>query len=248
MILIGGLLALFPEFFYLQDQFGYRINTIFKFYFETWIIWGLAAAYAIAVLVSTLQKTWKAIFQAGVVVLLCISFAYPVFGLWNKTNGFDPSTGFTLDGNAYLAQYNSDEMSAIEWLQSAPVGVIAEAVGPQYSSYARVSEHTGLPAVLGWPGHESQWRGGYNEIGSREADIKTLYETSSWQTALTIIQEYNIKYIYVGSLELSSYHVNLSKFDTFLNVVYQQGSVTIYDVPTQFETPSEQVQSGAVVP
>ena len=26
-------------------MFGYRINTIFKFYYQTWLLWSLAAAY-----------------------------------------------------------------------------------------------------------------------------------------------------------------------------------------------------------
>jgi YYY domain-containing protein len=33
LVLLGCGLALFPEFFYLFDQFGWRMNTIFKFYF-----------------------------------------------------------------------------------------------------------------------------------------------------------------------------------------------------------------------
>ena len=248
LILVGGLLALFPEFFYLQDQFGYRINTIFKFYFETWIIWGVAAAYCVAVLLSVAQKVWGTVLRFGLVVLLAISFAYPIFGLWNKTNGFDPSTGLTLDGNAYLGQFNPDELAAMEWLQAASPGVIAEAIGGQYTNFARMATHTGLPTVLGWPGHESQWRGGSDEMGSRQTDIQTLYETSTWQTALSIIQEYNIKYIVVGSMELSTYHVNATKFNTFLNVGFKQGSVTIYNVPAQFETASTRLLSGATVP
>ncbi len=49
LLLIGmGLcLTLFPEFFYLKDNFGVRINTIFKFYYQAWALWSIAAAYAI---------------------------------------------------------------------------------------------------------------------------------------------------------------------------------------------------------
>ena len=47
MLLIGmGLvLTLFPEFLYLKDNFGVRINTVFKFYYQAWALWSLAAAY-----------------------------------------------------------------------------------------------------------------------------------------------------------------------------------------------------------
>jgi len=52
MITIGALLILGPEFFYLKDQFGLRMNTIFKFYFAAWILWALAAAYVMDVIWS----------------------------------------------------------------------------------------------------------------------------------------------------------------------------------------------------
>jgi uncharacterized membrane protein len=35
LVLLGAGLTLAPEFVYLRDQFGTRMNTIFKFYFQT---------------------------------------------------------------------------------------------------------------------------------------------------------------------------------------------------------------------
>ena len=46
LIGIGLVLTLFPEFLYLKDNFGVRINTVFKFYYQAWVLWSLAAAYA----------------------------------------------------------------------------------------------------------------------------------------------------------------------------------------------------------
>ena len=68
-------------------------------------------------------------------------------------------------------------MAAIAWLRSAPKGVMVEAVRPdggQYSDFARVSAQSGMPTVLGWIGHQLQWRGGNREIGTRQADIERL--------------------------------------------------------------------------
>ncbi len=47
LIVLGALLCYVPEFFYLRDQFGWRMNTIFKFYFQAWILFSLAGAFAI---------------------------------------------------------------------------------------------------------------------------------------------------------------------------------------------------------
>ena len=68
--------------------------------------------------------------------------------------------------------------------------------------------------------------------GSRQNDIQTLYATSNWTAAQEIINRYNIRYIYVGWLERSTYPVNEEKFNLFLKPVYQQGNVTIYEVPS----------------
>ena len=105
-------------------------------------------------------------------------------------------------------------------------------MGGQYSGYARVSTHSGQPTVLGWPGHQGQWRGGYTEVGNREADIQTLYETPLWATAQEIIQRYDIEYIYVGSLESTTYYLMAEKFEQNLYLGFEQGNVRIYVVPT----------------
>jgi len=47
LILWGALLTLVPEYVYLLDNFGTRMNTIFKFYFQTWVLWSLAGAFII---------------------------------------------------------------------------------------------------------------------------------------------------------------------------------------------------------
>ena len=89
---------------------------------------------------------------------------------------------------------------------------------------------TGQPTVLGWPGHESQWRGGREEQGSREDDVNMLYATTDWQTAKEIISRYNIRYVYVGNLEHGE-TLREEKFQRYLKVAFQQGNVTIYEVP-----------------
>ncbi len=234
LILLGALLVIAPEFVFLRDQFGYRLNTVFKFYYQTWLLWSLAAAFGAAILLQNLRGAWGWIFRSGFSLLLLMSLLYPALSIITKTNNFNPPYGWTLDDFTRIQHEDPDEAAAITWLKSAPLGVIAEAVGPNggsYTSYARVSEYTGLPAVLGWAGHESQWRGGYDEQGTRDNDIKTLYATSTWQPALDIIRQYNIRYVYIGGLERSTYPVQEDKFQRNLVQVFKQGNVTIYEVP-----------------
>ena len=64
----------------------------------------------------------------------------------------------SLDGTAYLALRDPNENAAFEWINREVGGipVIAEAYGPSYQEYARVSMNTGLPSVLGWDYHVHQ--------------------------------------------------------------------------------------------
>lgn len=173
--------------------------------------------------------------RIGWSLVMITGLAYPVVMLNDKTIGF-AMEGWTLDGNAYIDQYNPNDYAAIQWLQSAPGGVIAEAVGGSYSDYARISTRTGLPTVIGWPGHESQWRGGGDEMGSRVMDIQVLYESQIWEETAQVIRNYNIRYIYLGALERSTYNVMSEKFDSMLNVVYSNQGVTIYEVVSDLRT------------
>ncbi|HEY9151870.1 MAG TPA: DUF2298 domain-containing protein, partial [Anaerolineales bacterium] len=230
LIAIAAILVIAPEFVYLHDEFGTRMNTIFKFYYQAWLLWSIAAAFGVAILLQNLRRAWEWVFRVGLVLLLFVSLTYPVLSVANKTNNFNPTLGWTLDDFARIQRNSPDEAAGIDWLKSAPYGVVAEAVGGGYTAYGRISEYTGLPTVINWPDHESQWGRGGAEQGTRQDDIKTLYTTPTWSAAQAIINQYNIQYIYIGDLERSTYPVQEDKFSAHLAQVFQQGNVTIYEV------------------
>jgi uncharacterized membrane protein len=103
-----------------------------------------------------------------------------------------------------------------------------EAVGSSYSNYARISSNSGQPALLGWPGHEDQWRGGREVFAAREQDIYRLYATPNWWEADQIIQQYSIRYIVVSTLERITYPVEEEKFNRYLTPVFRSGPITVY--------------------
>lgn len=232
LIALGAVLVLAPEFVFLRDQFGYRINTVFKFYYQAWMLWSLAAAFGVGYLFQNLGGLAVSIgFRALAGLVIFIGLLYPIFGLMTKTENFNPTFGYNLDDFARIQRENPDDAAAIAFLRTKPKGVIAEAVGGSYSYYARVSAYTGYQTVLGWPGHEAQWRGGYQLHGTREEDIALLYTTVRWEEAQTILKKYNIRYVFVGNLERISMPVNDEKFLQHLNPIFQQGSTIIYEVP-----------------
>lgn len=238
LILLGAGLTLAPEFFYLQDDFGTRMNTIFKFYFQTWILWGIAAAYASAILLNDWGGIQGGLFKTAWLILMISSLMYPAVMLPAKTGLLrSQPVQLTLDGKAYLQRNEPDEWQAFQFLWNMPLGPVVEAVGPQYNpQYARVATHAGQPGLLGWEGHEIQWRGSAREMGSRRVDIETLYQTGDWTRAQEIIQQYGIRYIYIGPVERSTYRVSENKFSSNLGLLYANSSVQIYEVPNSLVT------------
>jgi uncharacterized membrane protein len=102
--------------------------------------------------------------------------------------------------------YSYDEdRDIIEWFNSEVPGspVIAEgSIGIYRCGGTRISIHTGLPVVVGWPWHESQQRGGA-DLQVREADLRTLYTSTDPQEKLAILERYRVEYVVVGDIERS---------------------------------------------
>jgi YYY domain-containing protein len=245
LILLGALVILAPDYIYLRDFFGHRINSVFKFYYQGWLLWSTAVAFGIAVLIRQLRGPSIIFFNIFFITLLAIVLIYPMFGFSGKIVSYSNTLNYlrqntteeiaffdhlTLDGTQDSPYLSTDDWVIVTWLQNAAHGVVAEAVGGSYSDYARISTHSGQPTVLGWGFHEVQWRGTSEETDIRTSDVRTLYETGSWDTTLEIIEKYNIRYIYLGSLEQRTYFVNPVKFERNLPSI-QQGNVTLYIVP-----------------
>jgi YYY domain-containing protein len=232
LIALGSILIIAPDFVYLRDQFGYRINTIFKFYYQAWVVWSLAASFGVAYLFQNIKSTALSItFRVAMALVIFIGLLYPSLSLPTKTNSFKPVGGFTLNDFDRIKRENPDEASAIEWLQNAPDGVVLEAVGDGYSQFARISMWTGMQTVLGWTGHEAQWRGSYEPQGSRRDEVMLIYTTPDWDTARMLLEKYDVRYVYIGSLERSYAPVNEDKFIQNLKLAFQQGNVSIYEMP-----------------
>ncbi|MFN3762341.1 MAG: DUF2298 domain-containing protein [Anaerolineae bacterium] len=231
LIAAGAALTLAVEFFYLRDHFGTRMNTVFKFYFQAWTMWGIAAAYALARFWIRGPR-WAA--RAGA-ALVALGLVYPALAIPTRAREYGGPP--TLDGAAHLRPLYGPDMAAIDWLNAHVDGVpvILEAPGDRYRAYiyeGRVSAFTGLPTLLGWGGHEHQWRGDYAEPARREPDIQTLYTTTDADRALTLLKQYGIQYVYVGLLEQSRYPPDgLAKFARIGEIIYDANGVKIFRIP-----------------
>ncbi len=237
LIATGILLTLGPEFVYLRDNFGMRLNTIFKFYYQSWVLFGVAALVSLDTLWRKIPAS-AFIATAGYTLAFLLALLFPYYAVNSRAVEYrgpttaESRTPATLDGLAWLQRFNPDEYNAIMWLRENVSGtpVIVEAVGGQYTGFARVAANTGLPTILGWAGHEYQWRGPDTpEPALRDPAVKQIFGTAEWEETVSLLNIYEVEYIYTGGLELSTYGPQArDKFAGRLPVVYQNNSVTIY--------------------
>lgn len=219
MIAAGALLILIPEFVYLRDNFGQRMNTIFKFYYAAWTLFSIASAYGIYALVADPAANRPPLpVRAGALVVLALvlvlGLIYPVLGInyrmYVETRlGEQPDASqVTLDGGPSLAF--ADDYESIMCLHDMIDGddaVVAELVTGSYREGGRLAALTGIPTVVGWPGHQGQWRGtAYNEtVGSRPDDMARLYTDMRLENVAPLLQQYDIDYVMFGVAERNRY-------------------------------------------
>jgi uncharacterized membrane protein len=196
-----------------------------------------AAVRATPALPALARLSWLGV----TVVILAAALVYPVTVTLERTNGFRNDQ--SLNGLAHIQKGNPQEYDAVEWLNDNLESgtIILEAVGTDYSDFARVSAFTGLPTVMGWPGHELQWRGyGTYTTGALvetsltdvQGEVATIYNTTDVQQALDLMDKYEVEYVYVGWIERREYEeAGLSKFRNFMLPVFENDGVVIYRMP-----------------
>jgi uncharacterized membrane protein len=138
-----------------------------------------------------------------------------------------------LDGARFVALYRPDEAAVIEWLKenTPPDAVIVEAPGGSYTDFNTISAHSGRAALLGWGGHELQWRGSYELPGQREPVIEMIYKNQDDEGIRQAVTDYGIDYLIVGPREIAKYKIPPNRQHSFLNLwtpVFEQGGYTIY--------------------
>ena len=234
LIILSTILIFIPEFIYVKDIYPtyYRANTMFKLVYEAFIMLSVCSSFVIVKLIFSIKNKAILIFFLAVTIsLLCLVLIYPVFAI----NGYygNLKTYKGLDGTTYLSSLYPGDYSLINWINKNIKGqpVVLEANGDSYTDYARISANTGLPTVIGWPVHEWLWRGTYDIVAPRIADVQTMYTTEDINTAKELIKKYNILYVVVSSLERQKYpNLNEQTFIKLGKLIYQNGETRLYKI------------------
>jgi YYY domain-containing protein len=236
--------ALGVEVVYIRDHLdggsAYRMNTVFKFGLQSWILMALAAAAALPWLARGLRRAGpvaQGFGWAALAVLLALSLVFPLAGIPSRVaNRFPQSPGPTLDGLAFmeLAEFGaapqdfglpeggppihislSADLEAIRWLNDTIRGtpIVLQSDLYFYRAYGvRVAANTGLPTVVS-PLHASEQHDPL-EVYERDLDVRRIYQTTDLTEALRLLSKYHVGYVYVGAIERAAYgEAGVLKFD-----------------------------------
>lgn len=225
-----------------------RMNTVFKFYFDTWLVLSLSSALVVRDLLAGLfcgrtgRLVWKTLLVAGAAASVFTS-AVAMTGLL-RTNRVSGPRG-TLDGTRYLSTVDPDGSALYAWLATSVSGLptIAEAWGPSYQDFTRVCMNSGLPTVLGWDYHLTQRGKSWAAIDQRKEDLRTLYTAQTAEQAAAVLRRYQVRYVVSGPVEQRAYLGEKSpSFDSFeglLRPVFRKGGTTLYEVSRSWRPPAE---------
>jgi len=241
-LLVGAALALtlWVEGMVLNQGDVGRMNTVFKFYLQAWVLFGVSAAVCLTWLArgehpipNIAARAWKTILAA----LVILAALYPIFATRAKIyDRWDKSVGPGLNSLEWMkhiedVQYGPGapeglrfslqwDYDALMWLRENVAGSPAVMEGAKAQAYRslrdRVATYTGLPIVIGYDWHQRQQRSflKVDLIGRRIADVNLFYDTPDPWLARQILDRYAVSYVYLGDLERVTYDpAGIQKFD-----------------------------------
>jgi uncharacterized membrane protein len=157
---------------------------------------------------------------------------YPVFATLGKSGGFAGTPD--LDGEAYVKKDHPQDYQAILWFRNLTgQPVVLQAPGELYEWNTAITTFTGLPTVIGWAGHEINWRfPNRSEIDRRLSDVGRIYTSGDIREVEGLLKKYDISYVYFGEAETNRFG-RQGLFDEYpgrFRKVFEYGDVVVYDV------------------
>ena len=254
MIATSLAITIFVEVVVLDGDIG-RMNTVFKFYLQAWVMLAISSAAAVGWMLSnfrswspTVRTSWSTV---GLVMFACTTMFLITGGSEKMGDRMTPGkVPPTLDSINYMnyATYSerdkdmdlSQDFRAIRWMQDnikgSPVILEGTPAGVQYTWFSRYSIYTGLPTVVGWQWHQEQQRTLMPDgtVAARGQEGQQFYRTIDLSEAQAFLKKYNVRYIVVGQLERAAFPEGLAKFDEqsgkLWEPVYHDADTTIYQV------------------
>ncbi len=241
LLCLGLGLVLGCEFVAVKDFYGgssLRLNTVFKFHSQAWILLALVSAYLTNRFLNTLIQAIKSdtpgkpVFIIGLLAHCTVILAvvgWTALGSWSilstKTSGFENRP--TLNGLAYAFPENrgtghramsEDDARALLWLLDLqrfdydPDRVILEYSGNPYSNDGRVSTFSGIPTLMAVANHEGIWnrkkKEAMTEKDRRKRVVQSIYSSPDFTESKRLMEEFGVTHVFFGTIERNKYGDN----------------------------------------
>jgi uncharacterized membrane protein len=254
MIGLALCLCLTVEYIVLKGDIS-RMNTVFKFYLQVWVLMGTVGAAASCLTMAYLwrkRSLWQFVWWPCAILLVFCAFLYTIFGTWSRVSERYPeTTKKTLDGESFMQTSTfpyqehekpisiADDAKAMEWIKNNVPGIatLAEVnTAPiLYGWGTRMAIHTGKASIVGWDWHQRQQRAAIpgNYVSDRMQMLQLAYTAMDPKTTWDILHRLKTDYIVAGDLERAYYGDgimgNLERGNgTYWNEAYRNDHVRIY--------------------
>lgn len=226
---------------FLDGSDYYRMNTLFKFFNQAWVLWGVMAAIAtprlidewIAPLVKTKSSALQRGFRYGwvtvFVILLAASLAYPILGtparLDQRMPGWRPPIGtlngldFMREGSYQWPDFNntielSYEYNALQWLLDHVRGnaTLLETSEVEYYR-AWGTRMASNTGLSGLKGMHEQEQRYPEDVGERDGLHRELWSTIDIPRTQQIMNDLHVDLVYIGQLERFLHPDGVRKFE-----------------------------------
>lgn len=218
------LLIVIPEFVFARDIYPNhpRANTMFKLTYQAFIMMGILWGVVAGNLLDNKRKLKLGVRALAFVVVIGLfagtmvfpTKSFPVY--YNRFVSY-----FGLNGERWMETKIPENYAVVVYLrENRNEKNMVEAVGDSYTLFNSVSAFSGVPTIQGWRVHEWLWRGGYDEVASRESEVREIYQGSSLYEAKEILKKYNVGWILVGQDEKITYRINEEKIWQLGDIVF----------------------------
>jgi len=232
LLFTAFILLYLSELFYVKDIFGNRMNTIFKFHYQVWIVFSITSGISLKFLFEyNLRNITRIILSISFLILATSNIYFVTASYLTKikeSSNLNPNLSSI---NHLENDTNKYELIKYLRLNSNHNDVIIETQGKSYTNDSQISSESRIPTILGWVGHQLQWRSNHSDIYNREEDIDTFYISNDSQEIINIINKYSITMIILGPNEIEKYNINsLNKFLNISEIIYKNNDYTLLKV------------------
>ena len=226
-------LLIIPEFIYIKDIYPnhQRANTMFKLTYQAFILMGVLFGWAVGQVFSIKYRVFRVLGTVGLLLVFGGLMIFPFVSFKVYYNNFSQYRG--LDGFVFLKERYPADLSLIKYLAKNRDGRnLVEAVGDSYTETDFVSAFSGVPTVGGWRVHEWLWRGGYDEVGKRDEEVRRFYEEGGSAEATAFVKKYDLGWVVISGREREKYkNLDERKIKILGNVVFTEGLVYLVKIP-----------------